>query len=84
MYGRRPRASCSYLFTTVIPRVANAVDRLKYFFSKTRVSVVLLPNTRELMKVRDRIYLFIGFKCLVTQLMQQATRVFLKFPLNRV
>ena len=36
------------------------------------------------MKVRDRIYLFNRFKCLVTQLMQQATRGFLKWPLNRV
>lgn len=68
--------SLVYLFNTVIPRVANAVDRLKCFFTKTRVSIVLLPNTRELMKVRDRIYLFNCFKCLVTQLMQQATRVF--------
>lgn len=48
------------------------------------MSVILLPNTRELMKVRDRIYLFNRFKCLVTQLMQQATRGFLKWPLNRV
>ena len=48
------------------------------------MSVILLPNTRELMKVRDRIYLFNRFKCLVTQLMQQETRGFLKWPLNRV